>query len=284
VNTTVTETSTGIIESEKTNSIIHTLAFSLGWTELHNSKNVPIFEFYQMYRENIIYLLLGAIPTLIALFTVLKKKSKRVFYLIAVLILSIFLSSRYGIMVIERIPYFSDAFRWISSKIWPLFIIPIISLCTIFLDDIPKIKNNVFKHSTFILLFLVLTIFSFPILSGNLLSSQTLVQIPEEYFELPEESKILILPEPQALYMREYDWDYYGSDFFSYINSSIFVDRANLYETGREYNEILETREIPTDIEYILYDNTVKSENEYVQFLSDFKIFKSNTHYTLYER
>jgi hypothetical protein len=283
-NTTVTETSAGIIESEKTNSIIHTLAFSLGWTELHNSKNVPIFEFYQIYRENIIYLLLGTIPTLIALFTILKKKSRRIFFLTAVLILSIFLSSRYGTMIIERIPYLSDALRWISSKIWPLFIIPIISLCTIFLDNISKFKNNVLKYSTFILFLLILTFFSFPILSGNLLSSQTLVQIPEVYFELPKESRILVLPEPQALYMREYDWGYYGSDFLSYINSSIFVDRANLYEKGSEYNQILNSNEVPNDIEYVLYDNTVESSDLYVEFLSDFKIFKSNSYYTLYER
>jgi hypothetical protein len=283
-NETVRETSKGIIESEKTNSLIHTLSLSLGWTELHNSKNVPIFEFYNMYRENILYLLLGSIPTLLALFTILRKKSKRVFYLTSLLIISIFLSSKYGIILIEKIPYLSDALRWISSKIWPLFIIPIVSLCTLFLDNISRTTKPAVKYLTFASFLVILLLYSFPIFSGNLLSSQSLVKIPRFYFELPNESKILVLPEPQALYMREYDWGYYGSDFLSYINSSKFVDRANLYETGKEYNETLKTRKVPSDIEYILYDKTVEGDNVYTSLTSDFKVLKSNSYYILYER
>jgi hypothetical protein len=283
-NETVRETSKGIIESGKTNSLIHTLSFSLGWTELHNPKNVPIFEFYQTYRENIFYLLLGSIPTLIALFTLLKKKSKKVLSLTVTLVVTLFLSSKYGIMIIERIPYLSDALRWVSSKLWPLFIIPIVSLCTIFLDRTLKSKKMATKYLTFGAIFITLIVFSFPIFSGNLLSSKTLVNIPEPYFELPQDTEILVLPEPQALYMREYDWGYYGSDFLSYVNNSTFIDRANLYETGEEYGEILETGEIPADTEYILYDKTVDSDNTYTGLTNNFKVFNSNNYYILYER
>lgn len=283
-NSTVKEVSKGIIESEKTNSLVHIFSYSLGWMELHDTANIPIFNFYATYRENLLYLLLGAIPTLTALITVFKVKSKQVLFLTISLIIFLFISSKYGILIIERIPYISDALRWASSKLWPLFIIPIIALNTIFLSKLSELKSKVLIFAFSVLLTISSIVFSIPIYRQNLLSRKTLVNIPKTYFELPKNSEILILPEPQSMYMREYDWGYYGSDFLSYINNSTFVDQANLYETGMIYNKILETNKVPDYIDYILYDKSVQNDKEYNTLLDGFKDVKSNKQYTLYGR
>lgn len=283
-NQTVKSVSEGIIESEKTNSLIQTLSFSLGWTELHDASRKPVFQFYSLYRENLLYLCLGMIPTLTALYSVFKVKSKKVISLTALLIIFIFISSKYGMFVIERIPLISHGLRWSSSKTWPLFIIPIVSLNTILLKDIFNKGKREIKFVILLLLIIISLIYSFPILNGNLLSPKILVNIPKDYFELPGNSDILVLPEPQSLYMREYNWGYYGSDFLSYINSSRFIDQANLYETGVEYNDILELKKVPKYIDYIMYDNSIESNKDYSDFLEDFKIVKSNEYYKLYGR
>ena len=283
-NSTVKDVSKGIIESEKTNSLIHILSYSLGWMELHDTTNIPIFNFYATYRENLFYLALGTIPTLTALLTIFKVKSKRALFLTVSLIVFLFISSKYGVSLVEKIPYISDALRWTSSKLWPLFIIPIIALNTIFLSKLSDRKSKVLISVFPIFLTISLIIFSLPIYKQNLLSKKTLVNIPDVYFELPKNSEILVLPEPQAMYMREYDWGYYGSDFLSYINNSTFIDQANLYETGVIYNRILETNKVPDYIDYILYDKSVQSDERYDNLLDGFKDIKSNKYYTLYER
>jgi hypothetical protein len=283
-NETVKEISIGIIESEKTNNLIQTLSFSLGWTELHDASRTPIFEFYSLYRENLLFLFLGMIPTLTALYTAFRIKSKKVISLTALLILFIFISSKYGMFVIEKIPLISHGLRWSSSKTWPFFIIPVVTLNTILFKDLLEKSKGVYKYILSIVMITILTIFSFPVLSGNLLSTKTLVNIPQEYFELPKDSEILVLPEPQSLYMREYDWGYYGSDFLSYINSSRFIDQANLYETGVEYSNIIELRKVPKYVDYIMYDKSIESNQDYSEFLEDFKIVNSNNYYTLYGR
>jgi hypothetical protein len=147
-----------------------------------------------------------------------------------------------------------------------------------------KNKKLLVKYGISIFFISLLIFFAYPILNGNLLSSKTLVNIPEVYFELPEDSNILVLPEPQALYMREYDWGYYGSDFLSYINSSTFVDGSNLYETGPMYHTILESKDVPKSIDFILYDNSVQSSQEYQGLLDGFRVINSNSYYTLYGR
>lgn len=283
-NPTVREVSEGIIASEKTNSLIHTLSFSLGWTELHDTQNVPIFEFYNGYRQNLFYLSVGAIPTLTALGLILKEKGKRILFLTLLLVSFILISSKYGITLIEQIPYISDSLRWVSSKIWPIFIIPVVSLNTLLFSSIFKNSKGFLKYGISILFISLLTFYAYPILNGNLLSSKTLVDIPEAYFELPEDSNILVLPEPQALYMREYNWGYYGSDFLSYINSSTFVDGSNLYESGPMYSTVLESREVPENIDFILYDKSAQSSQEYPKLLEGFRVINSNRYYTLYER
>lgn len=242
-----------ILASEKTNSFVDVAKFSTGWMELHDTKNVPIFTFFDTYKNNILFTLLGILPFLLSLLTIYFEKSKKVIYLTLLLLFFLLISNKVGLSVIENIPFLKDALRWPSSKLWPIYILPLTILSSISVTYILKLKK-ICLYILIIVLFVSLIIYSFPVLSGNLISPKTQVSIPNEYFNIPNDSKILILPVPQKLYMREYEWGYYGSDFMSYISNSEIVDGANLYEYSKEYENILESGNIPNDIEYILYD------------------------------
>lgn len=273
-----------IIASEKTNSLLHTLSFSLGWTELHDVDNIPVFEQYGLYRENISYILMGIVPSLFALMAIFIKKEKRIIFLTILFIFFILISSKYGITIIESVPYLSSALRWASSKLWPIYIVPLVILSSYTVEKVLEGKNMLLKYSIPFVLLITMAIYSYPVLNGNLLSSKTLVNIPNEYLEIPQDSAILILPEPQKLYMREYDWGYYGSDFISYLNSSKVVDAANLYETSYIYQDVLESRVVPDDIEYVVYDRSVQTEEQYSDVLDGFVLINSNKYFDIYGR
>ena len=277
--------SSGIIASEKTNSLLNVANFSTGWMELHDSANSPIFEYYEIYKENIFYTLLGVIPFVLSLLALTVKKSKKVIGLTTFLLLFLFLSSRFGVSVIEKIPFIKEALRWPSSKLWPIYVLPLTLLCAITISHLTKLPKIILP-----IILISLILYSYPVLSGNLISSKTEVNIPQEYFNIPRDSKILILPSPQKLYMREYNWGYYGSDFISYINNSEIVDGANLYEYAPTYEEIFNSGLIPDDIEYVIYDRSAEIN------LDDFAIQKSralieglrkisyNEYFEIYER
>ncbi len=281
--------SSGIIASEKTNSILNVANFSTGWMELHDSGNAPVFEYYGIYKENIFYTLLGIAPFALSLLALGLEKTKKVIGLTALLLLFLFLSSRFGVSVIENIPFVREALRWPSSKLWPIYILPLTVLSGISISYITKLRKFV-PYVMLSTLVVILLFYSFPVLSGNLISSKTKVNIPQEYFNIPRDSKILILPNPQRLYMREYEWGYYGSDFISYINNSEIVDGANLYEYAPLYEEIFQSGVIPGDIEYILYDTSaeVNQDDSTIQesraLLEGLRKISYNEYFEIYER
>jgi len=280
----------GILASEKTNSLVRTIQFALGWMELHNSSNQPIFEFYSTYRENILYTLLGIIPFLLSLLVIVYKKSKKYLLLLLILLLFVLASSGIGMSIIEKIPYLSSSLRWASSKLWPMYVIPITILPAVVIAGIIKGKKLITKLVLLIPLITILCVYSYPVLNGKLISSKVLVNIPNEYYNLPTDSKILVLPHAQKLYMRDFEWGYYGSDFISYINNSQIVDGANMYEYATEYEYILENGVIPSDVKYILYntsseinlDSDLKQKS--LELLKDLKPINSNQYFTLYEK
>lgn len=280
----------GILASEKTNSIVRTFQFALGWMELHNSSNQPIFEFYSTYRENILYTLLGIIPFLLSLLTIVYKKSKKYLLLLLVLLLFVLASSGVGMSIIEKIPYLSSGLRWASSKLWPMYVIPITILPSIVIAQMIKGKKLITKLAILIPLIAILGIYSYPVLNGHLISQKVLVNVPTEYYNLPTDSKILVLPHPQKLYMRDFEWGYYGSDFISYMNSSQIVDGANMYEYATEYEEILESGVIPSDIRYVMYNTSTEinldddQRQKSLELIKDLKPINSNQYFTLYEK
>lgn len=287
-NDSVNSSTQGIIASEKTNTLTRTMSYALGWMELHDSNNLPIFEYYATYRENTVYILLGLIPFLLALPAIFIKQNKITLLLTICLIFFTFVCSRYGISLIEKIPYLSDSLRWASSKLWPLYIFPLIFLATTTIQEIFNNSSKIVKYLFFLFLTTSLFVYSYPVLKGNLLSAQTLVNIPTNYFELPENSKILILPHAQKLYMRQYDWGYYGSDFLTYISNSEIIDGANVFEYATEYEDILDKGEIPENTHYVLYDNSAENNltkelmEKSQKLVEGLTVINSNEYFTIY--
>ena len=289
-NPSVTSSTNGIIASEKTNTLIRTMSFALGWMELHDSTNTPIFEHYSTYRENIFFIFLGVLPFALATVAVFLKPDRKILLLTALLLLFTFFCSKYGITLLEKIPYLGNAFRWSSSKFWPLYIFPLLILSLTSLQSFVEHKSFILKTIISLLIIIPSIIYGAPVLNGNLLSSKTLINIPNEYFNIPKNSSILILPHPQKLYMREYDWGYYGSDFLVHITNSEIIDGANLFEYAKKYEEILETQKIPENIEYVLYDHSAETnlEEDILKkshsLVKDLDIINSNEYFTIYGR
>jgi hypothetical protein len=279
----------GILTSGKSNSILDTARFSTGWMELHDPQNIPIFTKYTLYKTDTVYMFLGLIPFLLSLLSIYFKRNRRNILLTSLLLFFVLLSSKFGIYVIESIPLLKYAIRWPTSKLWPIYIIPLTVLSGITLSYILKLKK-IISYPLIGLLFGILIFYSLPVLNGNLLSPTTKVNIPNEYFKIPSDSKILVLPKPQKLYMREYEWGYYGSDFLSYINTSQIVDGANLYEYSNMYENIFESGYIPKDIEYTLYDRSaeIHLDSEIISksedLLQGYEEIISNKYFTIYGR
>ena len=289
-NPYVTSNTEGIIASKRTNTLIRTMSFALGWMELHDSNDIPIFENYTLYRENLLYIILGTIPFLLAILAVFLEPNKKTILLTISLISFVLISSKYGISIIEKIPYIQSSLRWISSKLWPLFIIPLIILSTTTLNELTKNKSTLIKFLSLSLILVILCIYGSPILNKHLLAPKTLVNIPSEYFEIPNDSSILILPIPQRSYMREYDWGYYGSDFLVHITNSEIIDGANLFEYGERYSDILTNENISVDIDYVIYNTSAEInlpdelKDKSQLLLNGLKLISSNEYFTIYER
>ncbi len=280
----------GIIASEKTNSLVRTMQFALGWMELHNSRNQTLFQFYTTYRENILFTLIGILPFMLSFLVIIFKRSKKYILLLLILFLFIFVCSGIGMGLIEKIPYLSSILRWASSKLWPMYVIPITVLPAIVVKQIIKGKGLLLKNLLLTPLVLLFILYGYPVLNGHLISAKMWVDIPKEYFDIPSDSKILILPHAQSLYMRDFDWGYYGSDFLSYTSNSQIVDGANMYEYSTEYENIFETGVIPDDIDYVIYNTSAESfldedlKNKSIQLTQDLPVINSNQYFTIYEK
>ena len=301
---------TDIVASESGNDFLNSARFALGWMELHTPSGSTVFQFYDLYKHNLLFITIGLIPFLLslgylALISTNGKKQKldTVLPLFVTLFVGLFLISKYSIPIIQTIPYISDLLRWASSKLWPLFMIPLaltsgLGAAALFSYVRAKKFTLPLKIRPELLLFSVLALlllaYGFPLYTGHLIGPTAKVSLPQEYQNLadsiPKESTVLYVPPPQLSYFREYGWGYYGSDFLTYVTHAYVVDRANLYEYGDSYDEYVEAlqtcnSDMPSDIDFILVDKTAtNSEGNYEQCLSNKSLTVSNSYFNLYEQ
>jgi hypothetical protein len=260
-----------LIAAERESSLLNSARFALGWMELHTTKGKPVFEYYDTYKNNFLFILIGIIPTLAGiLFTVKHKpESKKELHFVYIMgflmIIGVFLNSRYFLDLIKSIPKVSDALRWSSSKFWPIYYIPLTILGSLGLSHlINSLKNALLQNTTLIAIILIFFLYAFPVLTGNLISSQVKVDLPKEYLKIkntthPDDS-ILNIPAPQGLYFREYKWGYFGSDFLSFVTKADIIDAANVFENPNEYEKFidqLESCQITGEIDKIIYDKSL---------------------------
>lgn len=274
-----------IIASEMRNDIFNSARFATGWMELHNTFGLPIFSYYSIYNT-LHFAVIGIMPAVIAVVYTLhsvyrggniRKRAKQYqLNLLIVAFVGLFLMSVYWISAIKSVPYLSDAFRWSSSKMWPLFIFPMVTLAGVGIVEYTsmiykRIKTSATVKKSLLISLSVISIiiaisYGFPLFIGTAVSETVTVTVPQDYFDMRQhiepDSSILYVPPPQDLYFRTYHWGYFGSDFLSYIYPADIIDSANLYEYGESYEDYLAglygcELETLTDVDYILYDHSV---------------------------
>ncbi len=285
-----------LISSESKNEIIDSMRFSTGWMEMHDINSIPIFRFYDEYKSTI-FTIIGSIPFIFSLLSIYKKQeNRRVILLTITLLATVFLTSKYTVQLIDNISLFRNSLRWLTSKIWPMYLIPISVLSEIGFSNLLQKKRVGIKIILTTITFLLIAVYGFPLFTGTAFSESTKVKIPDKYFELGdilEDNNItLYLPSPQKLYFRQYQWGYYGSDFLSYITDKNTVDSANLYEYPLLYEKLKE--EVNncnfSNVDLLIYDRTVENTSNSLPQTTQscinehMNLIESNMYFNVYEK
>jgi len=190
----------------------------------------------------------------------------------------------------ENIPLFKQVLRWPFSKLGQIYLVSITVLSTFgliylvsFLSSFFKKgkPRKIFKIILFIFFLLLPLIYSEYIFRGDLFSSRSLVDYPEDYSRLNQYIKknkafgrIYYAPPSNNNYFRKYDWGFWGSQFISYaipnpvmdlssavgsnLSEQAMLDLSNVYRSGdkEKFNLLLKKY----DVEYILFDKSLNLE------------------------
>lgn len=125
-----------------------------------------------------------------------------------------------------------ESFRFIFTKLSILFLFGLVIFFAYFLNLLfQKLKSLKFIFPFSILVIITLTIYTFPILKGQLISSNVRINIPNEYFQMwqfmetQNNGRILSLPLNQSSGWQYYNWGYQGSGFLWFNLKQNLLDR-----------------------------------------------------------
>lgn len=257
-------------------------------TEMRDGEYMfPLSLDYQSYD---FYKVIGLFPVfasiLSIIFAVVKKKWKLLFFP-AIALIFLFLIK--GInpplgnvftFFQESIPLFKQVFRWVSSKLGEVYLIPLtISsvLGTVFFWDFiqsfmkEKLRNII--GIIVLILFVFLEVFYANYLfTNNLYAKELLTDLPDEYFSLGEylehedpNGRIYYAPSANNNYFREYDWGFYGSQFISYIIPNPMMDMSLAVGSGTGEDVMLGIQNIFRSGDYEGFNSLMNQYNvEYV--------------------
>jgi len=261
-------TSSSITDMEtKRNSFVNVSRFAGGWSTLTDINDEPLYLLSE-YIDKWPIVLISLTPTFFWLYFFFTNKQKREDQkkLVKIWFVGLFLSSSYFLLFIQSIPYVSTVLRWSSSKFWPLIFFPSILLL-----------NTAFVHSSKKLLkvctILSLLLFSSPWVIG-IINKHQKVSMPTEYrmtfSKFNTKDKILYLPTPQRLYMRQYKWGYYGSSFLPYITKAtiyddgVFSPEQNKYERISYLFSTCQTEQLKNEVSYVVIDKSLVNTKQSV--------------------
>lgn len=267
VNSTVNRSITGSVIDLETQmqTGINTLRLYSRILTDSNGKDL-LFSYANNYLTYDFYKYFGLLPALLSLiaipFIFVKKNYKLLIFVIFLLGCWFVIKASnppFGVVFTwfqEYIPLFKQVFRWPSSKLYEIFLISISILAPfgfIYLIDflLSFVKRNVLKIAIFVIsiLFLILPqiIYSEYIFNGELFAKNSLVQVPNEYYELKEylynndtKGRIYYAPPSNNNYFREYNWGFRGSQFISYIIPNPVLDIALTMGSNTAENAMIE--------------------------------------------
>lgn len=269
------------------NSFLNTARFATGWMELHSDNGESVFSHYTAFMHDPVLVIAGLTPLIIVIvaYPAAVKKNKRVRLLYLLLGVGILLMSRYAVMVYGHIPLIREGLRWVSSKLWPLLLYPMLML---FLFSTLTLLRDLKGNMRYLLIAVVtaaLMIHAFPWWTGRVISRHAQVDLPTQYEEVfshyDENDTILYLPLPQSSYFRRYEWGYFGSDFLRYMTKADVVDGASLSNnrTGLEdlsgaFSSCNWGYLIGNGIDRVIYDTSVSGAEGEVPYCAEENVIR----------
>lgn len=249
-----------LIEGEvKYNTPQNISRFYGSWVETKNEDGTHQFVPAAWYSSSKISLLFSFFPTYIALFGFWYCFRKRIFagiflgilgFLGWMLIKGINPPFEFLFVFLQKtIPLFKQVFRWQSSKVFPLLIIPMSLLGALGVVFITNHFRNIQKKMHIMggivvcLLVVVQLLYVYPFFTGQMIDKSNFVAIPDEYYDLLsylktnnlEKQRIYLAPEANTLYFRNYSWGFFGSSLLNYLLPNPLIEKALV--TGSHENE-----------------------------------------------
>ncbi len=260
--------------------LLNTVRFAGSWMELHNINNKPFFRFYDLYNSPLLTII-SLIPFFLSVFSLYKPlKDDKIKLLHIPMALGVLFSSKLLLQILPTDSVLSKAFRWNSSKFWPLLLIPMLPLASIGALKIGQYLKSKQAHLQYVYaIVLIQIIFIIPVISGNLFADEIFNRLPDQYFETTEKinssvypSKTIYMPLPQELYFYSYEWGYYGSDFLSYMTRGegttsgilTYFNNTQLYQSIDEPLTQCNRSQLATilkenNIEHIVFDTNLRA-------------------------
>jgi hypothetical protein len=224
--------------------------FVNSWLDSKNQDDTYLFSEAEVYKNNWLIVFDSYIPfvlVILATFYLLKKYKTKYLPIIILWWVGFWLTKGSNgpiggiyVWMQDHIPLFRQVFRWGSSKFWPMLLLPMPILICLLMEKIFE-KKRFFKIlSLFLIGFLL--IYIYPVFKAKLINERDFVKIPSEYYQLKEyleknklEGRILLSPEANMLYFRNYEWGFFGSVFWSYFIDNPIIEKALI--TGSAENE-----------------------------------------------
>lgn len=280
--------------------IFSTITFRGGWMEANDLEGELLFQHYDLYNSTL-SLMFTIIPLSLILVTLIfpkKRQSGRILIIHILLILGVLLNSGIFLDWIKDVPFISTAFRWNTSKFWPLIVFPLSTLVTLGVGQIFINSKQKLQKITLGIFILLQIINSYPMFLGQLYSEKLTVSLPSNYSVISNEinsdfadSKILYLPKPQQLYFYTYTWvdwydwgpipgsgykAYFGSDFLGYMTRGDYEEQGivSYFYNSKLYEKIQEDL-VTCNKDKIL--KTIKNENIDLIILDEDIVYDDDT-------
>lgn len=232
----------GTIQDEKQfNTLGNVVRNITSWVNIANDDGEKLFKYGQLYQGSFGWLgYLSIALAMSGLVAGVKKREGSVWVLGVLMIAGIWLVKGanppvggWYAWVGEKVPLFSQVFRWGSSKFWPVVWLPMVLLAVW-----GWMRT---KYLKWVVLGLWL-IYVFPIFKGQLINNRDFVKIPGEYYQLRDylarvdtKGRVYLAPEANMLYFKNHDWGFFGSVFWSYWIPNPVIEKALV--TGSAENE-----------------------------------------------
>jgi hypothetical protein len=233
-----------LIENEvKYSTFWNVPRYYFAWMDTTNDDGSKQYPFASWYLHSFEAKVISFLPLILALFGsiyTLRKKQKSIFLWIPlavsgwILLAGVNPPFGQGFMWMqEHIPLFQQVFRWQSSKVFLLCVIPFAALGAYGVAWLTGRMHAWQKAVIITGIILIISLYVRHYGAGQLVNQANFVQVPQEYKNLAAylektdpKSRIYLAPEANTLYFRSYTWGFFGSSLLNYIIPNPIIEKA----------------------------------------------------------